>query len=241
MAISALLTRGSDTQRSLNNSIASEGEEELYALGVTGSSGADERHRAAVACEDGEVTRIVAGKAGGRRLKVPPEGTRPTAERVREALFNALEVAGELADVRVLDLYAGSGALGLEALSRGAADAVFVEADRRAIEILKRNVAVTGLGGTVRSGRVEAVVAGTASAPFDVVLADPPYAVDAAQLGTVLSALAAGRWLVDGALVVIERPARDGEPEWPAGFEPVRVRRYGDTALYWAEYLPKPV
>jgi 16S rRNA (guanine966-N2)-methyltransferase len=172
---------------------------------------------------------------------VPPKGTRPTSERVREALFNALDVAGELDDARVLDLYAGSGALGLEALSRGAADAVFVEADRRAIEVLQRNIAELRLGGTVRSGQVEAVVAGSSSQPFDVVLADPPYAVNAAQLGAVLTGLAAGGWVADGALIVIERATRDGEPDWPAGFGRLRVKRYGDTALHWAEYAPKQV
>src|SRR6184192_3588038 len=141
--------------------------------------------------EDVCVTRIVAGKADGRRLKAPAKGTRPTSERVREALFNALETAGELDGVRVLDLYAGSGALGLEALSRGAADALFVEADRRAVDVLRGNVAALGLGGTVRAGQVETVVAAPAPRTFDLVLADPPYAVDAAALGKVLAALAA--------------------------------------------------
>jgi 16S rRNA (guanine966-N2)-methyltransferase len=183
------------------------------------------------------VTRIVAGSAGGRRLKVPPKGTRPTSERVREALFNALEVAGELDGVRVLDLYAGSGALGLEALSRGASDAMFVEADRRAVDVLKDNVATLGLGGTVRSGQVEAVVATSAGTPFDVVIADPPYSVDAAALGAVLASLASGGWLVIGALVIIERATRDGDPDYPSGFSPIRVKRYGDTALHWAEFI----
>jgi 16S rRNA (guanine966-N2)-methyltransferase len=187
------------------------------------------------------VTRIVAGTAGGRRLKVPPKGTRPTSERVREALFNALDVAGELDGARVLDLYAGSGALGLEALSRGASDALFVEADRRAVEVLKGNVAELKLGGTVRSGQVEAVVSAAATAVFDIVIADPPYAVDSAQLGAVLASLAAGGWLADGALVIVERATRDGEPDYPGGFEPIRVKRYGDTALHWAEYTAKSV
>ncbi|MGW3966221.1 16S rRNA (guanine(966)-N(2))-methyltransferase RsmD [Amycolatopsis sp. NPDC005003] len=182
------------------------------------------------------MTRIVAGTAGGRRLKVPPKGTRPTSERVREALFNALETAGELDGARVLDLYAGSGALGLEALSRGAADALFVESDRRAVDVLRGNVAAVGLGGTVRAGQVEAVVAAPAPAAFDLVLADPPYAVDAAALGSVLASLAAGGWLGPSALVVIERAARDGEPDWPPGFEPTRTKKYGDTAVFWAEY-----
>ena len=182
------------------------------------------------------VTRIVAGTAGGRRLKVPPKGTRPTSERVREALFNALETAGELDGAHVLDLYAGSGALGLEALSRGAADALFVEADRRAVDVLRGNVAALGLGGTVRAGQVETVVAAPAPRPYDLVLADPPYAVDAAALGKVLASLASGGWLGSSALVVVERAARDGEPDWPAGFEPSRAKKYGDTAVFWADY-----
>ena len=178
----------------------------------------------------------MAGTAGGRRLKVPPKGTRPTSERVREALFNALETAGELDGARVLDLYAGSGALGLEALSRGAADALFVESDRRALDVLRGNVAALGLGGTVRAGQVETVVAAPAPARFDLVLADPPYAVDAAALGKVLAALAEGGWLGESALVVVERAARDGEPDWPAGFSLTRAKKYGDTAVFWAEY-----
>jgi 16S rRNA (guanine966-N2)-methyltransferase len=182
------------------------------------------------------VTRIVAGTAGGRRLKVPPKGTRPTSERVREALFNALGTAGELDGAHVLDLYAGSGALGLEALSRGAADALFVESDRRAVDVLRGNVAALGLGGTVRAGPVEAVVAAPAPRSYDLVLADPPYAVDSAALGKVLASLAAAGWLGESALVVIERAARDGEPDWPPGFEPTRAKKYGDTAVFWAEY-----
>jgi 16S rRNA (guanine966-N2)-methyltransferase len=191
-------------------------------------------------CEDERVTRIVAGRAGGRRLKVPPQGTRPTSERVREALFNALEAAGELRDARVLDLYAGSGALGLEALSRGAADAVFVEADRRAAQVLRGNVAELALGGSVLAGQVDSVLAQAAGKPFDLVLADPPYAVDGARLGVTLAALAAGGWIAENGLVIVERAQRDGEPDWPAGFEPLRVMRHGDTALHWAEYVTSP-
>lgn len=188
-------------------------------------------------CEDGRVTRIVAGRAGGRRLRVPPQGTRPTSERVRESLFNALESAGELAGARVLDLYAGSGALGLEALSRGAEEAVFVESDRRAVQVLRGNVAELALGGAVRAGQVESVLAQAAEKPFDLVLADPPYAVDAAKLGVILAALGAGGWVAEDGLVIVERAQRDGEPDWPAGFAPLRAMRHGDTALYWAEYV----
>lgn len=184
------------------------------------------------------MTRIVAGSAGGRRLRVPPRGTRPTSERVREALFSALDAGGELAGARVLDLYAGSGALGLEALSRGAADALFVESDRRAAEILRANVAALGLGGRVRQGKVEVVAAEDAPMPFDVVLADPPYAVSSAELGTVLASLARGGWVTGGSLLVIERAQRDGEPDWPAGYRVLRAKTYGDTALHWAERDP---
>lgn len=185
--------------------------------------------------EDGPVTRIVAGSAGGRRLRVPPRGTRPTSERVREALFNALDAGDELADARVLDAYAGSGALGLEALSRGAVDAYFIEADRRAAEVLRANVRALGLGGAVRHGRVELVAAEPAEEPFDVVLADPPYAVVDAELQAVLRALAANGWIVAGGLVVLERALRD-DTTWPEGFRPLRTQRYGDTALHWAEW-----
>jgi 16S rRNA (guanine966-N2)-methyltransferase len=246
MAISARLTRGSDTQCSYR-SFAGKGKNDstrlakaiggverqlTYRIGTTPHRVS---HRSA-GWENGRVTRIVAGSAGGRRLKVPPKGTRPTAERVREALFNVLEVAGELDGARVLDLYAGSGALGLEALSRGAAGAVFVENDRRALEVLRGNVKTLGLGGSVRPGPVETVVAEPAERPFDVVLLDPPYALDAAKLGKVLASLGHGGWLTDGALVIVERAARDGDPEWPPGFEPVRTKRYGEAGLFWAEY-----
>lgn len=181
------------------------------------------------------MTRIVAGTAGGRRLRVPPHGTRPTSERVREALFSALDAAGVVADARVLDLYAGSGALGLEALSRGAADAVFIEADRRAADVLRANLRDVGLGGSIRHGRAEAALARPPDAPFDLVLADPPYDLPSAELHHVLRLLTGG-WLAPGALVVVERALRDGELDWPEGFEPLRVRRYGDTALHWAEF-----
>jgi 16S rRNA (guanine966-N2)-methyltransferase len=168
---------------------------------------------------------------------VPPQGTRPTSERVRESLFNALESAGELAGARVLDLYAGSGALGLEALSRGAEDALFVESDRRAVQVLRGNVAELALGGSVRAGQVESVLAQATEKPFDLVLADPPYAVGAARLGVILAALGAGGWVAEDGLVIVERAQRDGEPDWPAGFVPLRSMRHGDTALYWAEYV----
>lgn len=187
-------------------------------------------------CEHEGVTRIVAGKAGGRKLRVPPRGTRPTTELVREALFSSLEAAGELDGVRVLDLYSGSGALGLEALSRGAREAMFVEADRTAVEVLRGNIARVGLGGVVRQGKVETVVAEPAPEPFELVLADPPYAVDAETLGVVLTRLVEGGWLAPDALVVVERRLQDGPPRWPDALRVLRARRYGDNGLFRAEY-----
>jgi 16S rRNA (guanine966-N2)-methyltransferase len=177
------------------------------------------------------VTRIVAGTVGGRRLRVPPKGTRPTSERVREALFSALESADLLDGARVLDLYAGSGALAIEALSRGAASAILVEADARAVSVLRSNLADLALSATVLKGKVAAVLAGAAT-PVDLVFADPPYGVSNAELEPILAALAA--WVVDGGTVVLERSVRDGEPPWPAGLVARRQKRYGDTTMHWA-------
>lgn len=180
------------------------------------------------------MTRIVAGLAGGRRLRVPPQGTRPTSERVREALFSALDAADEITGRQVLDLYAGSGALGLEALSRGAAGALFVEADRGAADVLRANLRDVGLGGSVQYGKVAQVLRQPPETPFDLVLADPPYDLPADDLHEVLGLIAAG-WLAPAGLVVIERALRDGDISWPQAYRPLRVKRYGDTALHWAE------
>jgi 16S rRNA (guanine966-N2)-methyltransferase len=182
------------------------------------------------------VTRIIGGVAGGRRIAVPPRGTRPTTDRVRESLFNILVARRDLADVSVLDLYAGSGALGLEALSRGAASALFVESDRRAAAVLARNIETLGLAGaTLYRGPVAAVlVAGTAG-PVDIVLADPPYDVEAKEIEAVLAALTAHGWAAAGTVVVIERASSSASLNWPAGWHPWQQRVYGDTRLELAE------
>jgi 16S rRNA (guanine966-N2)-methyltransferase len=178
------------------------------------------------------VTRLISGAAGGRRLKVPPSGVRPTGDRAREGLFNTLGTLLDLEGAAVLDLYAGSGALGLEALSRGAAQVVFVESAPRVLPVLRANLAATGLpGGRVVAGSVPAVVAGPAPGVFDLVLADPPYSTPAAEVLTVLRALATGGWLVPGAVVVVERSAREQPWDWPTPFDGLRDRRYGEALL----------
>jgi 16S rRNA (guanine966-N2)-methyltransferase len=181
------------------------------------------------------VTRIVGGAAGGTAIRRPPgSGTRPTADRVREALFSSLESEfGSFDGLAVLDLYAGSGAIGLEALSRGAVRAVLVESDRRAAEVVSANVRTVGLpGATVLTRPVEKVAAGEPMGPFDLVYADPPYRLETAELQEVLVMLADRGWLADDAVVVVERGKR--EPwEWPEGFAALRDRKYGDARLWY--------
>jgi 16S rRNA (guanine966-N2)-methyltransferase len=178
------------------------------------------------------VTRLISGVAGGRRLKVPPSGVRPTGDRAREGLFNSLSTLVDLDGARVLDLYAGSGALGLEALSRGAAEVVLVESGPRVLPVLRANVAAVGLpGARVVAGSVPTVVSGPAPAAFDLVLADPPYAVPVEEVLGVLRALVAGGWLGPDAVVVVERSSREAPWEWPTPLRGVRDRRYGEAAL----------
>ncbi len=188
------------------------------------------------------VTRIVAGVAGGRRLAVPPSGTRPTSDRVREALFSALAHDPGLDGAAVLDLCAGSGALGLEALSRGAAHVLLVESDRRAAAVLRRNVAAVGIpGAQVRATTAAAVLATPADRSYDVLLADPPYALPDTEVAAWLVAAAAHGWLAPDATAVVERPTRGGPFPWPAPLEAVRERRYGETTLHIARcYGPFP-
>jgi 16S rRNA (guanine966-N2)-methyltransferase len=180
------------------------------------------------------VTRIIAGAARGRRLRVPAGGTRPTSDRAREALFSALESArGGLGGAVVLDLYAGSGAVGLEALSRGAAHATLVERDPRAASVLRANAATVGLpGAEVVADSVERRVGQDATRAYDVVFADPPYAEPAERVAAVLAALRDHGWLAPGAWVVVERSARHPFG-WPPGYTPERDRRYGEAALWY--------
>jgi 16S rRNA (guanine966-N2)-methyltransferase len=182
------------------------------------------------------MTRIVAGIHGGRRITAPSgRDTRPTADRVREALFSTLESLTDLAGARFADLYAGSGAVGLEAASRGAAAVLLVESDARAARIIRANIAALDLSATcsLLVTRVAAALATPPAAPFDVVFADPPYAVAEQEVADLLGDLVRHAWLASGAVVVVERSARSPEPAAVEGVTSERGRRYGETALWY--------
>lgn len=202
------------------------------------------------------MTRIIGGIAKGHRIAVPDgSSTRPTSDRAREGLFSALEaataglraqlggdaadgVSGGLTGLRVLDLYAGSGAVGLEALSRGAAAVLLVESDRSAARTVRANLgalASAGLdGGRLVADRAEKLAAGPCpDKPYDVVFLDPPYALPSADLAAVLADLAGNRWLAEGAIAAVERATRADPWLWPAGFEGDRSRAYGEGTVWY--------
>lgn len=200
------------------------------------------------------MTRIVAGVVGGRRLSVPASGTRPTSDRVREALFSSLEtlLPHGLTGARVLDLYAGSGAVGLEAWSRGASRVVLVEAAAVAVKVMRANVAslrdAGGRGGgvgvvggkgkiDVLAVRAEKAAVNLAGAEFDVVFADPPYELPTVQVAGVFATLAQVAAARSGAIIVVERASRD-RWEWPLGYRALHDRKYGDATLHYATYDP---
>lgn len=167
---------------------------------------------------------------------VPRNGTRPTTDRVRESLFNVLAARLDFAGVRVLDLYSGSGALGLEALSRGAASVVFVESDARAAAVLAQNISsLSAAGATVRRAAVAAVLAGGAQEPVDVVFADPPYDVDTTEVEAMLAALVGHGWTTAGTVAAVERRASSPPIRWADDWRPWPARRYGDTRIELAE------
>lgn len=182
------------------------------------------------------MTRIISGRAGGTVLDVPPKGTRPTSDRVRESLFGALEAAGLLDDARVADLYAGSGALGLESLSRGAASADLVELSAPAATLIRKNadrLRTAGVNAPARVHRANVTTWLSASvAEFDLVFLDPPYDVGDDELTRALVALAPR--LSPDATVIVERAKRSPTPDWAAaGLEADRDRAYGDTTMWW--------
>jgi 16S rRNA (guanine966-N2)-methyltransferase len=181
------------------------------------------------------VTRIIGGTAGGRRLQTPTgDATRPTSDRVREALFSALEAEfGSLHGLRFLDLYAGSGAVGLEAASRGAVGVTAVESDRRTARIVGANAAALAFDVDVRAQPVAAVLATPPRSAYDVVFLDPPYPMSADEVAQTLVLLVAHDWVQAGGAVVVERSARSVEPAWPEGLEPRRKKKYGETVLWY--------
>lgn len=188
------------------------------------------------------MTRIIAGIAGGRRLAVPPgRGTRPTSDRAREGLFLTLDSLHGLDGARLLDLYAGSGAVGLEALSRGAKEAVLVESDPRAVRTIKANVQALGLDGArVVADKVERVLGKAPGERYDIVFADPPYAMADDEVQRTLALLRDNGWLADEALVAFERESRGKALMWPEGYVEERVRRYGEASVWYGRAAGNP-
>jgi len=192
------------------------------------------------------VTRIIAGFAGSREIAVPKSGTRPTSDRVREAIFSALDARDAITDARVLDLFAGSGALGLESLSRGAASVVLVEKNAKAAEIARKNAELIRSVGKLAPASAQVVVnsvthfldgradsAGStgSTGSFDLVFIDPPYDVADSELDDVLTALTTH--LAPGAEVVVERSTRSAVPQPPAGLTLDKSKAYGETTIHW--------
>lgn len=182
------------------------------------------------------MTRIIGGSAGGRRLKTPTgENTRPTSDRVREAMFSAIDAGyGSISGLRFLDLYAGSGAVGLEAMSRGAGLVTLVEHDRRTASLIRENAKTLGFSAVeVIASTVTRAIAHAPRAPYDVVFLDPPYAMELEEVATILATLRSNYWLAEDALVVVERSTRGRGLGWPEGFIGERSKKYGDTTLWY--------
>lgn len=180
------------------------------------------------------MTRIIAGLAGSLTLKVPGSGTRPTSDRVRESIFSSLDARDRCEGAHVLDLFAGSGALGLEAASRGAASVVLVDSAKPAALVAQRNADAVAKAGAPRALVVaQSAVAFLAQTTrtFDLVFIDPPYDLPLGQVAAVLEALVPA--LADDAVVVLEQASRAGRPQVPAGLELERTRKHGDTAVHW--------
>ena len=182
------------------------------------------------------MTRIIAGRAGGRRLQTQRgPHTRPTSDRVREALFSTIESwSGSLSGLRFLDLYAGSGAVGLEAWSRGAGVVTLVEQDRRAVKLIRDNARSIGFTGVdVVAANVTTMLLRPPAAPYDLAFLDPPYPHGTETVDADLQALCDHDWLVPGALVAVERSSRSAAPTFPSVLGQVREKRYGETTLWY--------
>lgn len=193
------------------------------------------------------MTRVIAGQARGRRLRVPSAGTRPTTDRVRESLFASLEsmllAEGRTwADVSVCDAYAGSGAVALEAWSRGSPRVCVIESAVAAVKVIESNIDQVGAGSAV-SVLARSVAAVFSTPPvggsFDVLFLDPPYEVPATEIIALVTSAAEHGWLSPEAVVVVERSARDEQVPFPAddGFVEVKQRRYGESALWYGRFV----
>ncbi|AIT88976.1 16S rRNA (guanine(966)-N(2))-methyltransferase RsmD [Corynebacterium ulcerans] len=185
------------------------------------------------------MTRIISGEARGRTIKVPEQGTRPTSDRAREGLFSSLQVRFGFVGAKVLDLFAGSGALGLEAASRGADEVVLVENNPKAVQIIRHNMQVVGHPNvTVAEMKASTYVASAPKEYFDMVLADPPYDLPDSDIAEMLVALIPT--LVDGAAVVVERHRESPETAWPACFVPttqkLKKRTFGIARMDMAVF-----
>jgi 16S rRNA (guanine966-N2)-methyltransferase len=193
--------------------------------------------------EEDQISRIIAGSAGGRRISMPPgAATRPTTDRVREAIFSAIVAwaatsAGApdeaLAGLAFCDLYAGSGSVGLEAASRGAARVLLVEHDRLAAQHIRRNAAELGLSITVQVGDVPSLLHRRPAAGFDIVFADPPYDCAPESVDAQLVLLVDHEWVARPGLIILERSRRSAPPNWPGTVPETWVRVYGETSVYF--------
>jgi len=191
------------------------------------------------------MTRVIAGSLKGRRLLVPDEGVRPTSDKVREAIFSSLQSRFDFEGARVLDLFAGTGALGIEALSRGARFAALVESNPATARTLKKNIESLSLTnntqvvvrkvGSYLNDALAADRAKSDSSSFDLVFLDPPYDLEGAEVDDALGDLANSGLLAPGAMVVIERPTKSTSPTWPEAIDEQLRRTYGDTTVWYGE------
>lgn len=183
------------------------------------------------------MTRIVAGRYHGRNLQVPRTGTRPTSEMAREAIFSHLESRNYVSQARVLDLFAGSGAMGLEALSRGAKSAVFVESGVAAAKVIRMNISSLGVPDQTQVVVADALKAAERlrnQAPFGLIIADPPYDLDPDYLAQVLHKLRT-QLCGENTIVVLEGAKRYPRPALPQGLNPYAEKTYGDTRVTYLE------
>ena len=189
------------------------------------------------------MTRIIAGELRGRLLKVPDEGTRPTAQRVREAVFSTLTSLDAIAEVCVLDLFAGSGALGIEAISRGASYCIFIENNRNAVSVINKNIQDLNVKAHVVDGKVETILAAKPveklNMPAQLIFLDPPYEMSLEQIAKVITQGLANSWFSDDAILVVETAKRSGDLVWPVGFESIRDKSYGDTCVWYGQVCKK--